>query len=211
MDDDDLRRGRPTNHKVFGEAVAILAGDALLTHAFNLIAKNDRIPCSLIPRAIEAVSRGAGSKGMVGGQVADIEMGDGRWTREPSGKRIGILKAIHESKTAALIQASVLAGAILGGASDRHLKHLADYGWKIGLAFQIADDILDMVGNKELLGKRGSDRENRKLTYPAVFGLKSSQSQAAVLIKEAKRSLKIFGKRAEILNELADYIVERTH
>jgi geranylgeranyl diphosphate synthase type II len=211
MDDDDLRRGMPTNHKVFGEAIAILAGDALLTHAFNLIAKNDRIPPSLIPRAVEVISHGAGSKGMVGGQVADIEMGGGKWTRKPRKKRIEILRAIHERKTAALIQASILAGAVLGGASGRQLKRLSVYGQRIGLAFQIADDILDVVGNKKILGKKGSDRANRKLTYPAVFGLEGSRRKAALLIKKARESLEIFGNRAEILKELADYIVERTH
>ena len=211
MDDDDLRRGRPTNHKVFGEAIAILAGDALLTQAFNLISKNDKITPSVIPAAIEAISQGAGSRGMVGGQVTDIEMGEGQWTKRPHKKQVEILKTIHESKTAALIQASIMAGAILAGANRKPLKHLSDYGRKAGLAFQIADDILDVVGNKELLGKRGSDRENRKLTYPAVFGLERSRRQALELVKDAKQSLKIFGKRAEILNELADYIVERTH
>lgn len=211
MDDDDMRRGRPTNHKVFGEAIAILAGDALLTQAFKLVAKNGSIPSSVIPLAVETIAEGAGCRGMVGGQVVDIEMGEGEWARQPRRKQIEVLKTIHESKTAALIQSSILAGAILARASRRELKHLSDYGKRIGLAFQIADDILDVIGNKKLLGKKGSDRANRKLTYPAIFGLESSRHQALDLVNKAKKSMDIFGGKSKILNELADYIVERTH
>ena len=122
MDDDDLRRGRPTNHKVFGEAIAILAGDALLTYAFQLIAKNGKIAPALIAKAVEAVSKGAGDKGMVGGQVVDIEMGEGRWRKETWKSQGQILKAIHESKTAALIRASILAGTLLAEAGPRQVK-----------------------------------------------------------------------------------------
>lgn len=211
MDDDDLRRGIPTNHKVFGEAIAILAGDALLTYAFQLIAKNGKIAPALTAEVVEAVSKGAGNQGMVGGQVLDIEMGEGRWTKEPRKSQSGILKTIHESKTAALIHASVFAGALLAKAGPRQRKCLSLYGKNIGLAFQIADDILDVVGDKKLLGKSGSDRANRKLTYPAVFGLENSKKQALELVRKAKTSIKDFGKSADILADLADYIVERTY
>lgn len=211
MDDDDLRRGIPTNHKVFGEAIAILAGDALLTYAFQLIAKNGKIAPALTAEVVKAVSKGAGNQGMVGGQVLDIEMGEGRWTKEPRKSQSGILKTIHESKTAALIHASVFAGALLAKAGPRQRKCLSLYGKNIGLAFQIADDILDVVGDKKLLGKSGSDRANRKLTYPAVFGLENSKKQALELVRKAKTSIKDFGKSADILADLADYIVERTY
>ena len=211
MDDDDLRRGRPTNHKVFGEAIAILAGDALLTQAFNLLSKNGKIPVSVIPKAVEVVSAGAGSMGMVGGQVLDIEMGEGKWTRQTRKRQTEILKTIHESKTAALIQSSILAGAVLAGASRKQARNLAEYGWKAGLAFQIADDILDVVGNKKLLGKKGSDARNKKLTYPALYGIERSRREAERLILDAKKRIGGFGKRSEILRELADYIIQRTY
>ncbi len=213
MDDDDLRRGRPTSHKVFGEGIAILAGDSLLTYAFELIAKNAKIMRSQrsVADLLQVVAQGAGCDGMVGGQVVDLEMDGGQWLKKPSRKQKEILSYIHHSKTAALIQASILAGAHLAGASPKQVQHLDRYGKKIGLAFQIADDILDIVGDKKLLGKKGSDRENKKLTYVALYGIEESRKQAEKLIREAKDSLKIFGKKAGILEDLADYIIERTH
>ncbi|OGR95782.1 MAG: hypothetical protein A2902_03375 [Elusimicrobia bacterium RIFCSPLOWO2_01_FULL_64_13] len=211
MDDDDLRRGRPTSHKVFGEAAAILAGDGLLTLAFNLLAKNGNMNDSSAVRTVEIISSGAGSAGMVGGQARDIEMEDGAWTKLPRPRRIRVLRSIHEKKTAALIEASVLAGAAAAGAPAGKMKRLSDYGRKIGLAFQIADDILDVAGNKALLGKKGSDRSNRKLTYPAIFGLETSRKKARDLVRGAKRALAPFGKRGWVLDRLADYIVERTY
>ena len=214
MDDDCLRRGFPTSHIVFGEGMAILAGDSLLTYAFDLIAKNGKIldsgPAS-IPEVTHIVAECAGFSGMVGGQVVDLEMGEGKWMKQPPKKQIEILKMIHECKTSALIKASVTAGAVLAGASRKEVNHLAEYGRDIGMAFQIADDILDLVGDKKLLGKKGSDIKNKKLTYPAIYGIERSKEHARHLITAAKDSLKIFGSRAVILSELADYIVNRTH
>lgn len=213
MDDDDLRRGKPTNHKVFGEGMAILAGDALLTTAFELIAKNGMINscASAIPKVVETVAIGAGTLGMVGGQVVDLEMDEGRWMKKRPAEQREILKTIHLTKTAALIRASILAGATLAKGGKREISELSWYGTKIGLAFQIADDILDIAGNKKLLGKEGSDRTNKKLTYPALYGQEESKRKACRLVAEAKEHLQIFGKRAEILRDLADYIIERTY
>lgn len=213
MDDDDLRRGRPTSHKVFGEGLAILAGDSLLTYAFDLIAKNAKMMRSQrsLADTLHVVAYGAGCDGMVGGQVVDLEMDGGKWLKKPAAKQKEILNYIHHSKTAALIQASILAGAHQAGADPKRIARLDRYGRRIGLAFQIADDILDIVGDKKLLGKKGSDRENKKLTYPAIYGIEESKKQAEKLVREAKESLSIFGKKAEVLNDLADYIIERTY
>lgn len=212
MDDDDLRRGRLTNHKIFGEGIAILAGDALLTYAFNLVAKNGRMLNSGTSASdvVDVIAEGAGFKGMVGGQVIDVEMGEGRWMKKRRPGQIRILKTIHENKTAALIRSSIMAGAFWARAKKNELYHLSQYGKKIGLAFQIADDILDIIGNKKLLGKKGSDRSNNKLTYPAIFGLERSKEKANHLVNDAKKHLDVFGKRAHILKDLASYIVERT-
>ena len=211
MDDDDLRRGRPTSHKVFGEAIDILAGDALLTHAFKLASKNGKIPSSAIPKAVEAIAVGSGTEGMVGGQVLDIQMEGGKWKKLSAKDRAKILRAIHENKTAALLTASVLAGAILAGAPEKKIKSLKEYGRSVGLAFQVADDILDVTADKKLLGKKGSDKANKKLTYVSLYGLERSREMALDLSRRAKSSLKIFGKRGWVLNDLADYIVERTY
>lgn len=213
MDDDDFRRGKPTNHKVFGEGIAILAGDALLTHAFELIAKNGIIKfCApAIPKVLSAIATRAGSGGMVGGQVLDLEMEEGRWLKKGTRQQKEILKTIHLTKTAALIQASILAGALLAKTEERKRNQLSEYGKKIGLAFQITDDILDITADKKLLGKKGSDRINKKLTYPALFGIEESRKKAHRLIQKAKEHLQIFGKRGDILRDLADYIVERTY
>ncbi len=216
MDDDDLRRGRPTNHKVFGDAIAILAGDALLTHAFRLAADNARIkgvkPAAVV-KAIALLSDGAGTAGMVGGQVADIISEDGQWRKKgrlfTSPKKI--LEFIHLNKTAALIRTSLTAGATLANGSARQIAALDAYGRWIGLAFQVADDVLDRVGDKKKLGKRGSDRDNDKLTYPALYGLGESVKIGRRMIAAAHRSLKPFGNRVQVLHDLADYIVERDH
>lgn len=213
MDDDDLRRGRPTNHKVYGEGIAILAGDSLLTYAFDLIAKNAKILRSngSLADAIHTVAQGAGHDGMVGGQVVDLEMDGGKWLKKPSARQKQILDYIHHSKTAALIEASLLAGAHLANATSKQAANLRTYSRKIGLAFQIADDILDIEGDKKLLGKKGSDRENKKLTYPALYGIEKSKERARQLIREAKAALNGFGKKADVLKDLADYIIERTY
>jgi len=214
MDDDDLRRGRPTNHKVFGDAVAILAGDALLTQAFRLITDNARekgVSAAAVLKTVAIVADGAGTLGMVGGQVADIVSEDGKWRksgrlfRSPS----QILDFIHLNKTAALIRASLVSGATLAGGNARQVAALDAYGRWIGLAFQVADDVLDRVGDKKKLGKRGSDRDNDKLTYPALYGLEESIAIGQKMIEAAHTALKPFGKRVQVLHDLADYIVQR--
>jgi geranylgeranyl diphosphate synthase type II len=212
MDDDDLRRGRPTSHKVYGEAIAILAGDALLTKAFELIAQNAKIRgvhSEGIPDVLALIAHDAGTFGMIGGQVMDIQMEGGRW--KDKGDHANLLHQIHRRKTAALIRASLQAGATLAGASAKQLSALGHYGEKIGLAFQIADDVLDVVADKKKLGKRGSDAKNRKLTYPALYGLEESKRKAQHLVEEAKAALEPFGRRALVLKQLANYIIERDH
>jgi geranylgeranyl diphosphate synthase type II len=165
----------------------------------------------VIPKAISAIAAGAGTEGMVGGQVLDVQMEGGKWKKLSAERRAQILQAIHENKTAALLTASVLAGAILAGATDKKLKSLKEYGRSVGLAFQAADDILDVTADKKLLGKKGSDEANQKLTYVSLYGLERSKRMALDLSRRAKNSLKIFGKRGWVLNDLADYIVERTY
>jgi geranylgeranyl diphosphate synthase type II len=207
MDDDDYRRGRLTNHKVYGEATAILAGDALLTEAFRLLATpdaNGSIPPKTVLRAIEIVARYAGSQGMVGGQVVDMES---------EGKEIDFptLEYIHTHKTGGLILAAVQVGALLGGGNEEHLAALTRFGGAAGLAFQIADDILDIVGNKAELGKDvGSDQARGKATYPALLGLAEARQRASELCDIAVASLTPLGTDAETLQGLARYIVDRT-
>ena len=212
MDDDDLRRGRPTNHKVYGEAIAILAGDALLTKAFELVSKNAKIrgvPVKAVADVVGLIAHGSGTFGMIGGQVVDIQMEGGQWQKKNG--HAEILNYIHRHKTAALIRTSLQAGATLAGATTSQINALGVYGEKIGLAFQIADDVLDIVADKKKLGKKGSDRANNKLTYPAIYGLDESRRKASALVEEAKNALKPFGKRAQILKQLANYIIERDH
>lgn len=209
MDDDDLRRGRPTNHKVFGEGLAILAGDGLLTYAFELMAQNARVRGVKPERVLEAialVARAAGSRGMVGGQAVDLSSESDAVL---NGHRARVLDFIHRHKTGALIKASLEAGAVLVGASAAQRRALGDYGENIGVAFQIADDILDIVGDKALLGKRGSDRDNGKLTFPAVYGLEESRRRGVQAVARAKSALTLFGGKAVFLSALADYIMER--
>ena len=207
MDDDDFRRGNPTNHKVFGEAVAILAGDALLTQAFILLsnpANLAHVPPERLLAAIQEISRCAGSYGMVGGQVVDMES---EGSHEVD---LATVQYIHTHKTGALIKASVKAGAILGGADDDSLAALTRYGEAVGLAFQIADDILDIEGTTEQLGKdAGSDQARGKATYPAVMGLAESKRRANELVGLALQSLDSFDAKAEPLREIARYIVAR--
>jgi geranylgeranyl diphosphate synthase type II len=205
MDDDDYRRGRLTSHKVFGEAVAILAGDALLTLAFKLMADNaalvddPRVVCEVVAE----VATAAGTAGMVGGQVVDIES-EGR----PVGAET--LDFIHRHKTAALMRAALRAGARLAGASPAALAALGAAGERLGLAFQIVDDILDVEGTLAELGKTaGSDQRKAKATYPAVHGLAASRRRARTLVEEAKRALDELGPPAEPIRALADFILER--
>src|SRR5438094_9772528 len=205
MDDDDYRRGRLTSHKVFGDAVAILAGDALLTLAFRLIADNAdlvRDPRS-IRDVVAEVADAAGTAGMVGGQVVDIES---------EGKAISVetLEYIHRHKTAALIRASLRVGARLAGGDAAAVAVISEAGGDLGLAFQIVDDILDVEGNLEELGKTaGSDERKQKATYPAVHGLEASRRQARMLIERAKERLGVFDARSAPLCALADYVFER--
>lgn len=203
LDNDDLRRGKPTNHKQFGEAIAILAGDALLTLAFQTLAEADVEPERRV-RVVQEVARAAGTvDGMVGGQVADIEA-----ERRPIDE--ATLEYIHQSKTAALIRGAITAGAISGGANDEDVERLGRFGEQIGWAFQVVDDILDVSESSEALGKTaGKDRAQRKATYPALYGVGKSQQIAAELEAKAMRELDCYGAKADRLRELAAFLVER--
>ncbi|MDY6848713.1 MAG: polyprenyl synthetase family protein [Geoalkalibacter sp.] len=206
MDDDDFRRGRPTNHKVYGEATAILAGDALLTEAFNLLSDsriNSNVPSEVLLRVCNTIARCAGSMGMVGGQVVDMES---------EGKQIDFptLEYIHTHKTGALILAAIQSGAMIGGADERTFDALTRYGGAVGLAFQVADDILDVVGDSQALGKSaGSDEARGKNTYPALIGLDASRSRARDLVNVAHKAIETLGEAAEPLRAIASYIIER--
>jgi len=207
MDDDDFRRGRPTSHKVYGEALAILAGDALLTEAFRLLADADAnrsVPPARAIQVLELVARHAGSQGMVGGQVVDMES-EGQEIDFPT------LEYIHTHKTGGLILASVQVGALLGGADERQSSAIRRFGAAAGLAFQIADDILDVTGSQDELGKTvGSDQARGKATYPALLGLEEARQRADELCEIAISALDCLGPPAGILRELARYIVNRT-
>jgi geranylgeranyl diphosphate synthase, type II len=207
MDDDDFRRGNPTNHKVFGEAVAILAGDALLTEAFILLSRQmgtADVPPDVLLKVINEIGVCAGSRGMVGGQVVDMESEGNRDIE------FATVQYIHTHKTGALIKASVRSGALLGGADPQSLAAMTRYGEAIGLAFQIADDILDIEGTTEEIGKdAGSDEARGKATYPAVIGLAESKRLAAELVDRAFAALEPFGEKGEPLREIASYIINR--
>ncbi|MHB8708335.1 MAG: polyprenyl synthetase family protein [Desulfuromonadales bacterium] len=207
MDDDDFRRGRPTNHKVYGEANAILAGDALLTEAFRLLADpeaNRSIDPAVTLQVIETIARCAGSQGMVGGQVVDMES-------EGQSIDFATLQYIHTRKTGALFLASIQTGARLGGGSDEQVAALTRYGETAGLAFQIADDILDIVGDQNEIGKAvGSDQARGKATYPALLGLSEARRRAGELRDLAIAALEPLGADAEPLRAIAHYIVGRT-
>jgi geranylgeranyl diphosphate synthase, type II len=203
LDNDDLRRGKPTNHKVFGEAIAILAGDALLTLAFQTLAMAPvEAPRRLALLAMIAEAAGT-DRGMIGGQVADLEA-EGK----PGDK--GMLEYIHRAKTAALIRASIVAGAIAGGAERSDLGRLMNFGENIGWAFQVVDDILDVEESSEALGKTaGKDQAQKKATYPALHGLEESRDIAADLEKKALKELEFYADRARNLRELAQFLVAR--
>ncbi|MGI6655478.1 MAG: polyprenyl synthetase family protein [Desulfobulbus sp.] len=210
MDNDDLRRGKPTNHTVFGEAAAILAGDGLLTFAFELLsapqhAVKEAVPDNLRLRVIQLIAQAAGPLGMVGGQSLDM-----LYEGEPVGYET--LRTIHRSKTGALITASVLSGAILAGATPAQENAFRTYGEQIGLAFQIADDILDVVSTTEQLGKHaGSDIRAGKVTYPALFGMETAQLMADEAAEAAIRALDGLDDRSAPLRALARFIVHRDH
>ena len=207
MDNDDYRRGRPTSHKVFGEDVAILAGDALLTEAFRLMTRRDLMPGMPPERlltAIGEIAEAAGFFGMVGGQVLDVRS-EGETVDKDT------LHRIHRMKTGALIRVSLRAGAILSGASDEQIASLSTYGEQIGLAFQIVDDILNVEGDRARLGKEtGSDAARGKVTFPALIGVEASRTQVEALIREALSALAFFDERAEPLRRIARYLPERT-
>lgn len=203
MDNDDMRRGRPSCHKAFGEATAILAGDALLTLAFELVAKTPSVDNGRILRVIRELSGASGYAGMVNGQMVDIES-EGVEVSFP------VLEHIHIHKTGALMASAVRCGAILGGAGEAELESLTRYAASIGLAFQIADDILGVEGSATELGKPvGSDEKRKKATYPSIIGLKESKEMANELIERAVASVEAFGEKAEPLKAIARYIVER--
>ena len=203
LDNDDLRRGRPTCHKVFGEAIAILAGDALQTQAYQVLA---RLHCAAESRVriIEEISRGTGTvNGMIGGQVVDLEA-------EHTQPDLKMLEYIHRSKTAALITASVVSGGLYAGADEPAVAKLRSFGQSIGLAFQIIDDVLDVTQTSEQLGKTaGKDTAAEKATYPALFGVDQSLRKADALAQAALASLDTFGSRGEKLKALARFLVER--
>lgn len=204
LDNDDLRRGRPTCHKVFGEAIAILAGDALLTLAFQVLVQLDCEPRRKT-HLIEELAVASGTvDGMIGGQVNDLE-GEGQ---HPTA---ALLEAIHRAKTGALLRASLRMGAIYAGANDDQLQALSCFGEHIGLAFQIVDDVLDVEQPSEALGKTaGKDAQQQKITFPAVYGLERSRAMAEQERIAAHLALRAFDDRAERLRELADFIVRRT-
>ncbi len=205
MDDDDWRRGFPTAHVKFGEALAILSGDALHTLAFRILAEEppgDRLAARRT-QVLSLVSRAAGVEGMVGGQVRDLES-EGRSVSPAA------LARIHRGKTGALITAAATAGAVLGGGNPREVAALRRFGQSLGLAFQIVDDVLDEEGTRRNLGKSpGKDRARRKATYPALFGVKASRAKARRAIAAAKSSLRPLGARADGLADLADFILSR--
>ena len=206
LDNDDLRRGKPTSHVVFGEAAAILAGDALLTLAFETIAGADHGAAPGILRVIHELAHAIGTLGgMVGGQVVDLESTD------QTGDAMR-LEYIHSAKTGAFIRAAVRSGAILAPATPDDLARMTIYGEKIGLAFQIADDLLDVLGSEGELGKTiGKDEEQHKATYPALHGIEASKQIASRLVEEACAALEPYGARAAVLQQIAHYIVGRTH
>ncbi len=204
MDNDDLRRGRPTNHKVFGDAIAILAGDALLTRAFEMVSlRSPNVPPKRLLRVVAELSIVAGAPGLVGGQVEDLEC---------EGKEVDLerLEFIHTHKTGALLQASVVCGALVGGADEELIASLKTYANGIGLAFQIIDDILDVTASSEVLGKTaGKDLLADKTTYPKLLGLDESRKRAKDLIDKSKEVLEPWKIRASPLLALADYIISR--
>lgn len=205
LDNDDLRRGKPTNHKIFGAAMATLAGDALLNYAFEVMLSSsiDKDNPNKYLKAINEIATHAGIYGMIGGQVVDIESENKVIEKEK-------LDFIHLNKTAAMIVGCMRAGAIIGGASEDELQRITKYGKNIGLSFQIVDDILDIIGDEKTLGKPiGSDIENHKSTYPSLLGLEKSREIAKELISDGKTSIEGLPSEVQFLHQLADYIVSR--
>jgi geranylgeranyl diphosphate synthase type II len=205
MDDDSLRRGQPTNHVVFGEANAILAGDALLTLAFEVLARDTRPP-DVAAACCADLARAAGAAGMVGGQVADLAAED---EGAPSVEQ---LEAIHRCKTGALLSCGLVLGGRIGGASPHILSALERYGQSVGLAFQIADDLLDLIGEQDRMGKAvRKDADHHKLTYPSLLGVEASRERARGLIDGACRAISVLGPCGGRLDALARFVLERDH
>ncbi|MGG4168625.1 polyprenyl synthetase family protein [Rossellomorea vietnamensis] len=205
MDDDDLRRGKPTNHKMFGEAAAILAGDGLLTYSFQLIAEDSALTNDQKVKLIALLARCAGPEGMVGGQVADIEGENKRLTVQE-------LENIHVHKTGKLLIFSVLAGGIISGVSENELKLLERFSYHIGLAFQIQDDILDIEGSEEMIGKPvGSDESKHKSTYPSILTMEGAKEKLQFHLDEALTALTNLSFDSSLLEEIARLIVSRNH
>ncbi len=206
MDNDDYRRGKPTNHVVFGEGMAILAGDALLTEAFHLLARPEFMTAVAPARrlmVIQLVARAAGMTGMVGGQVLDV-LGEGERLA------LDVLMDMHQRKTGAMLTVSVVTGAVIAGAGEAEIAVMERYGRQIGLAFQIADDILNVTGDSAVMGKStGSDASRGKTTFPTILGLEASRAQLAALVSGAAAEVKRLGRRAEPLVRIAEYIMER--
>ena len=206
MDNDDYRRGKPTNHKVFGEAMAILAGDGLLNLAYEIMLEHlpsDQKKLTGYLKAMSVIAKSAGISGMIGGQSADIQSQNNNHDKS-------VLEYIHSNKTEALITASLKAGVLVSNEDKRILEAVSSFGRALGLAFQITDDILDLMGDMAQLGKSpGSDVKQGKLTYPAIYGLEKSRKMASMYIKEAVSILQPFGKKAEFLISLAESILDR--
>ena len=207
MDNDDYRRGKLTNHKVYGEDVAILAGDGLLAYAFEYVAANTKnVPPTQVLQVISHLGRAVGAAGLVGGQIVDLEM-EGK-----TDVSVETLNFIHNHKTAALLEACVVCGGILSGTSPDNLQRLSRYSQNIGLAFQIVDDILDITATQEQLGKTaGKDQQAQKVTYPSLWGLEESKKQAQMLIEAACTELEPFGEQAKPLIALAHFITNRNN
>lgn len=207
MDNDDYRRGKLTNHKVYGEDIAILAGDGLLSYAFEFVATQTKnvLPQQVL-QVIARLGKAVGAAGLVGGQVVDLASEGLSQVSEET------LHFIHTHKTGALLEACVVCGAILASASQTNVEKLSRYAQNIGLAFQIVDDILDITATTEELGKTaGKDLEAQKATYPAIWGLEKSRCQAQILVQNAKAELEVFGEKALPLIALADFIISRSN
>lgn len=205
MDDDDLRRGKPTNHKVFGEAMAVLAGDGLLTQSFSLIVNDPFSSSEKKLRIISELVLSAGAEGMVGGQVADME-------GESKNLSLHELQYIHENKTAKLLSFSIISGAILAGAPEEDIEKLRKYAYHIGIAFQIQDDILDIEGSQEIIGKPvGSDTTNEKTTYPSLLTIQGAKEKLSDHIEQAKEFVDSLSVPAELLIQMCDLIAKRDH
>lgn len=203
MDNDDYRRGKLTNHKVYGEGIAVLAGDSLLTYAFETMLSQEGVDPKTLLKVVKEIASAAGPEGMVGGQVIDMES---------EGKAVSFdtLQQMHRAKTGALFRAAVRAGAILGGASEEEIEALTVYAEKFGLAFQITDDILDVIGTAEAIGKPvGSDLKNNKSTYVTLHSVEIAQQMAKETVADAVDALAMFGKRGAVLKDLVEYLLKR--